>query len=106
MGGRAYGTVTQGEYSDDVRLEDRIERLRLKVNEHAESLTRLSKSIDDERDDRKRAEAEAHHARTELAERLEGVIEELAVGGLRLESWGVVALSLGVILSTWGNLLS
>ena len=41
-----------------------------------------------------------------MATRLEGVIEDLAVGSLRLETWGVFALVLGVIFSTWGNIIS
>lgn len=105
-GSRAYGTVLHGDFPEDVTLDERIERLRATMNQHSESLTRLEKRIDDEREERQKTQEESDRQRAELATRLEGVIEDLAVGSLRLETWGVFALMLGVIFSTWGNLMS
>jgi hypothetical protein len=105
IGGRAYATVTQGQFDDDTTLEERIERLRGMVNQHAESVTRLDKKIDDERGDREEAERSADQRLEERARRIEGLIEDMATGGLRREALGASALVLGVILSTWGNLI-
>jgi hypothetical protein len=44
--------------------------------------------------------------RQALAQDLRDALADLATGGLRLESIGVVALLLGVVLGTWGNLIS
>ena len=105
-GDRAYGTALHGSFPEDVTLEDRIERLRATMNRQSESLTRLERTIDDEREERQKTQEEADRQRAELATRLEGIIEDLAVGSLRLETLGVFALALGVICSTLGNLIS
>jgi len=86
-GGRAHDTALQGSFPEDVTLEERIERLRTTMNQHSESLTRLDRRIDDERKERQKSQEQADRQRAELATRLEGIIEDLAVGSLRLETW-------------------
>jgi hypothetical protein len=104
-GMRAYPTVTIGS-GESVPLEEMIERLRLRVNEHEEQLTRIEARMDDEQEARRRAEEQEARERQALAQDLRDALADLATGGLRLESVGVVALLLGVVLGTWGNLIS
>ena len=53
--GHVYGTVTQGPFAEDMEVDERIDRLRLMVNSHADSLTRLDQKVDEERTDRGKA---------------------------------------------------
>jgi hypothetical protein len=105
VGGRARGTVTLGP-GDDVDLEERIERMRQMVNDHAARLSELDARIDQEEEDRQKAEELAEHQRQELRRELKDLIGEAAAGGLRLETVGVILFALGIGFGTWGNLVS
>jgi hypothetical protein len=105
IGGKARGTVTLGP-GDDVRLEERIERIRQMVNDHAERLGELDARIDHEQEDRQKADESAEEQRQALRMELKDLIGEAAAGGLRLETIGVILFAFGIVFGTWGNLVS
>ncbi len=104
-GMRGYATVTLGS-GEGVPVEEMIERMRHRVNEHAEQLTRIEARMDDEQEARRKAEEQGAREGEVLAQELRDALADLAAGGLRLESVGVVALVLGIVLGAWGNFIS
>lgn len=102
---RARGTVGFGPWGDK-ELEERIDRLRLAIENHEQFLTQLDRRLDDEEAARREADDRHEKAVEEARRGLLDLIREAASGGLRLQTAGVLLFGLGVVLGTWGNLVA
>lgn len=105
VGSRVRVTVSLGPW-DDIPVEERVERLRERVESHDTTLNRVDERLDTEV--KARSDADVAQARrvTELQEELSQAIRDAVAGGIRLESIGVSLFLTGIILGTWGNILN
>ena len=91
---------------DEEPFEERIERLRRAIENHQKQLNVLDGRIDDEERSRREADAKHESRLHEVHRQLTQLIREAAAGGLRLETIGVSLFALGVVLQTWGSIIS
>jgi len=102
---RARGTVGFGPWVDE-ELAERIERLRRAVENHNRELSELGGRLDGEEVARQEADERHEGHVDEVHRELTQLVRDAAAGGLRLETIGVALLAVGVVLQTWGNLVS
>jgi hypothetical protein len=91
---------------DDVPVEERIERLKQRVEAYQDRFDQLEDHIEAERKGREEGIQALAQRVTEAEERLSERVKEAATGGLERETWGVVLFALGLILQVWGSILA
>lgn len=102
--GKARLTVSFGPWND-IPVEERIDRLRTRVESHGETLGVLADRIDSEEKARANTD-EAHGLRlSEIQVDLMTAINQAASGSLRLETIGVGFFALGIVFATWGSII-
>jgi hypothetical protein len=101
---KAKATIGLGQWGD-VELDERIERLRRAFENHDRALNELDDRLDGEENARREAD-ERHERRVDEVHRaFADLVREVAAGGLRLQTFGVLLFAFGVILGTAGNLM-
>lgn len=81
-------------------LEERVQRLEGKVNELSRKASENEMALEEEKRSRATALADERYARGAGDEKVKRQLEEACVGGLYLETMGLVWLVVGVILAT------
>jgi hypothetical protein len=95
------GTVAASGYKAPETLEERVALLERLLEHQRGRVDSLRKRLDNEVGERKSADADALRDRLHADRELEALLQELAVGGLLLESVGWYWLLLGLLLSSW-----
>ncbi len=104
-GMRVRATVGFGSW-EELALEERIDRLRHASENHEHVLNEIDKRLDGEEADRRAADERLEGRVVEVHRELGERIELAAAGGLRLQTFGVVLLLVGIGLGTLGNVIS
>lgn len=100
---RARAKVRSG---PNASVDDRIALLERLIDTLEDGLSTLQDTIDREREQFNKALDAEKHAREDGFKALEDRVTSLAVGGIRLQTVGLVWLLLGVLLATWSQELA
>ncbi len=97
---RARGKVRSG---PNASLEDRIGLLERLIDTLEDAHATLQDTIERDREQFNKALNDERHAREDGDKALKDSVKSLAVGGIRLQTVGLVWLILGVVLTTWSQ---
>lgn len=100
---RARAKVRSG---PNASLEDRIGLLERLIDTLEDALATLQDTIERDREQFNKALNAERHAREDGFKALQDRVTSLAVGGIRLQTVGLVWLFLGVLLTTWSQELA
>lgn len=100
-GGEVSGSVTLGPW-DDLDDEEKFKRTRDQLQNLQTQLEQVNGRIDQERKELANATDRQHRERAELEAELREAVADSAAGNLRLETFGVFLLALGLVLQGVG----
>jgi enterochelin esterase-like enzyme len=87
-------------------IDDRVSRLQEIAQQHEDQLRQLHDDLGKEKAERDKTKKEVLDSVKLTEDKLEKAISRAAAGGLALETWGVLLFFIGVVLNTWGALVS
>jgi hypothetical protein len=91
---------------DDVSVEERLDRLKQRVEAYQDRFDQLEDQIEAEKKGREEGHQALAQRVTEVEGRLSERVKEAATGGLERETWGVMLFAFGLVLQVWGSILA
>jgi hypothetical protein len=91
-------TVAYGPLAADLPVEERLARLDERTRQLRDDYNRLEQDARAETRAREAGDADERAARTTALEKADNQLANLAVGGLKMEAWGVATFVIGTIL--------